>query len=275
MSVTLCAIMKDERPYLAEWVAHHRLLGFDRIVIYSNDCSDGTELDLDRLADLGLLEHRPWPSGTRTSPQISAYADAVGRCTTTWIGFLDADEFFNPRIDESIGAFLQRFDADVSAVAVNWRIFGSSGQRSQTAQPVTARFTRASVSTHHRNRHCKTFARAADIEEPLIHRCFLTRGRYVDSHGQDVQIERLGFTPSVQHDVAQINHYVVKSSDEFADKQRRGNANRRTDSPDKYTGRTGSFFSDHDLNDQIDLSILRFSPRLHAEMELLSDPNAI
>jgi hypothetical protein len=42
---SVVAIVRDEGPYLAEWVAFHRLQGFDRFLIYDNESSDdGPEL---------------------------------------------------------------------------------------------------------------------------------------------------------------------------------------------------------------------------------------
>src|ERR1700760_320228 len=61
-TITVCAIVKDERPYLIEWVAYYRLLGFDRMIFYNNDSSDGTGRLLDAMAEMGLVEHRLWPS---------------------------------------------------------------------------------------------------------------------------------------------------------------------------------------------------------------------
>ena len=39
--VIACA--KDEAPWLLEWIAHYKSLGFDEIAIATNDCSDGTD----------------------------------------------------------------------------------------------------------------------------------------------------------------------------------------------------------------------------------------
>ena len=38
--------MRDEGPYLLEWVAYHRLIGFTDIVVCSNDCVDGSPAHL-------------------------------------------------------------------------------------------------------------------------------------------------------------------------------------------------------------------------------------
>ena len=46
--------VKNEGAFLLEWLAHHRASGFTDVLVFSNDCSDGTDLMLDRL-DLEVL----------------------------------------------------------------------------------------------------------------------------------------------------------------------------------------------------------------------------
>lgn len=255
---TLCAIVKDELPYLLEWIAYHRLIGFNRIVIYSNDCSDGSDALLNTLAQKGVIEHRPWPSASGQSPQLTAYKDAVSNCSTKWIMFLDVDEFLSLVLDKSIDSFLARFSPSVAGIAVNWRVFGSGGELFQRNQLVIERFTLASIRDHHLNRHCKTIAVACKIEEPHIHRSFLRSGDYVDSSGTNIEIARMGFTSVVLHSICQVNHYILKSRAEFDNKRKRGNANRAPGSIDKYTSRDGDYFTRHDLNDEEDLSMTIF-----------------
>jgi hypothetical protein len=48
--ITAVTMMRDEAPALLEWVAFQDAIGFDRIVVYTNDCRDGTDAMLDRLA---------------------------------------------------------------------------------------------------------------------------------------------------------------------------------------------------------------------------------
>ena len=72
-----------------------------------------------------------------------AYEHARKHSDADWLAFFDADEFLVLHQDVSIGAFLHRFEADVSAVAVNWIVFGSGGQEAWRALPVTERFTDA------------------------------------------------------------------------------------------------------------------------------------
>ena len=48
---------KNEGAFLLEWLAHHKSIGFDDILVLSNDCSDGNDTMLDRLQDMGQLTH--------------------------------------------------------------------------------------------------------------------------------------------------------------------------------------------------------------------------
>ena len=50
--------MKNEAPYIVEWVAYHRAMGMDNFLIYTNGCEDGTSEILDRLQEMGVLQHR-------------------------------------------------------------------------------------------------------------------------------------------------------------------------------------------------------------------------
>lgn len=265
-TTTVAAIVKDERPYLVEWTAWYRLLGFDRLILYSNDCSDGTDLLLDAMQDRGLVTHRRWPSIPERSAQVAAYVDAVATCDTEWILFVDADEFLHLNADADITSFLSRFSADVGAIALNWRIFGSSGHKTHGPEPVLERFTRAGPRGAHNERHCKTIARAEMLAEPHVHRTFLKTGFYVDAEGRPIEIERMGFTPTVEHRLAQINHYVVKSAEEFEAKKRRGNAHLPPEAPNRFTTREGRFFDLHDTNDEQDLRARDHLPALKAEM---------
>ena len=61
--------MKNEAPYILEWVAYHRAMGVDNFLIYTNDCSDGTSEMLDRLQEMGVLQHRNNDNWKGNSPQ--------------------------------------------------------------------------------------------------------------------------------------------------------------------------------------------------------------
>ena len=268
--ITVCAIVKDERPYLIEWVAYYRLLGFDRILLYSNDCSDGTDRLLDAMEKAGLVEHRRWPSQPGKIPQNSAYEDAVRRCATRWILFVDADEFLRLIDDRDVHQFLARFPDNVSAVAISWRVFGPGGLARFEPAPVIERFTRAAPRDHPSNRHVKSMAVAAHIVAPGPHGVVLSQGRYVAPNGKDIVLEDNARLRPPRYRVAQINHYVVKSRAEFEAKRRRGNVAVPPDEMSEAMLRDEAFFERHRDHDEEFTEILIHLPALKAEMVRIS-----
>ena len=71
-SVTLVTMMKNEGPFILDWLAHHRVVGVERFLVYTNDCGDGTERLLDLLSDAGV-ERRDNPyRATGGVPQHAA-----------------------------------------------------------------------------------------------------------------------------------------------------------------------------------------------------------
>lgn len=269
-SITVCAIVKDERPYLIEWVAYYRLLGFDRLELYSNDCSDGTDRLLDAMQVAGLVEHRRWPSRAGLIPQNSAYEDALRHCETRWILFVDADEFLRLTDDRDVQGFLARFPEDVSAVAMSWRVFGSGGLQRFEPAPVIERFTRAARADHPSNRHVKSMAVAAHVVGVGPHGVSLSQGRYVTPNGKDVTLERNAFVQAPRLRVAQINHYVVKSRAEFEAKRRRGNVAIPPDQLTEAALRDDAFFAKHAAHDEEFTEILARLPEVKAEMARIS-----
>ena len=68
----LISTMKNEGPYVLEWLAYHKSIGVDTFLIYSNDCTDGTNLMLNRLHQMGVITHFDNPQGPRMDPKRAA-----------------------------------------------------------------------------------------------------------------------------------------------------------------------------------------------------------
>ena len=90
--------VKNEGAFLLDWLAHHRATGFTEFLVCSNDCTDGTDAMLDRLAALGWLNHLrndiAHPRGPQWSALKAADAHPLMR-SADWVLFLDIDEFVN------------------------------------------------------------------------------------------------------------------------------------------------------------------------------------
>ncbi|WP_457093127.1 glycosyltransferase family 2 protein [Microvirga sp. P5_D2] len=260
--------MKNEACYIPEWVAYHRALGFDDIVIFDNESTDGTGDILRELQLSGLVRTEFWQTRNEIN-QHAAYRHAMEQCKTDWISYLDADEFLVLLSAETVSEFLLGFDRSVSVVSLNWRCFGSAGREAYDPDPTFVRFTKASLRGHPVNRHLKYFARCSELTHPYVHSCQFRGGRIVNDLGQDITVEKFTWS-DVSHQAAQVNHYLLRSKSEYLEKKRRPRISRaHTAAPNLTEEQAEHYFKSHDLNDESDLSVLRLFPRYAREREIV------
>lgn len=128
MRLLIVSTMRNEGPFILDWIAHHRAMGATDFLIFSNDCTDGTDVMLDSLASAGVVHVRQSiASGER--PQWAALRqawrhDLRKRCD--WAAVLDVDEFIC--VHKGQGTFQDLMGGDAQAIAMPWRLFGNGGQ---------------------------------------------------------------------------------------------------------------------------------------------------
>lgn len=238
--LAVCAIAKDEGPYFKEWIEWHRSRGVDKFYIYDNESTDCTRTVLEEYVREGLVEYIPFPGYRR---QLAAYDDCLRRhrFDARWIAFIDLDEFIVPVKDRTIPEFLRRFEA-FPAVEINWLVYGSGGARKRLPGTMMERFRRHSQPSHVLNRHVKSIVNPRRVFNMIgCHEAARISGCAADSHGNPIKKNFREREP--QQDVIRINHYAVRSYEEFLEKQARGRAsgtNRNV--PSRY-------FKVYDLND--------------------------
>ncbi len=101
--VHIATCMKDEGPFILEWLAWHRAIGITDVTVFTNDCTDGTDRLLDRLQDMGELTHLPNPAlatgDTHFQPAALNYAHHLRQTREAdYFLSIDVDEFVNVRI---------------------------------------------------------------------------------------------------------------------------------------------------------------------------------
>lgn len=252
MTCLLVAIARNEERALVEWLAHHLVLGFDRIVVYDHGSTDRTGAMLRAIGRHYPVSGRAWSADPSVSPQVAAYNHALRRfaAEADWLAFFDLDEFLVLRDPAgSVGGWLAGMAEDVGAVGVNWLTFGSSGRERADYGLVRDGFRTGGARGRGNNKHIKTLARPAAMRRMRIHDCELASGRYVTPSGQPLVFPtKPGIAAAVEHEVAQLNHYQVKSREEFAAKIARGRAGKAADDPTRIRENPESLFSRLDDN---------------------------
>lgn len=138
-----------------------------------------------------------------------------------WVAIIDLDEMICLKQDRTIDTFLGRFDG-ANGIALNWRFFGSSGHQAHEPGLMIERFRRAAPLDHEINAGVKSLHRVDEVALMLPHYS-LYRGRaaVVSASGKPVpNIERVDLDPA-NFAIAQVNHYFVKSVEEWDRKIRR------------------------------------------------------
>jgi hypothetical protein len=280
-----CAIFRDEAPFLAEWIEFHRLVGVQHFFLYDNGSEDRPEDVLAPFVDEGCVTLQSWPIPFHLRAPHKAYADCLERVRgrARWLACLDLDEFlFSPRAYR-LDPVLREFE-DYPGVVVRWQVYGSSGELHASRAPVISRFNRRSPTGWIRNRSVKSIVdpsralrpegvhhfvyRDGDLavtesKEPVrvrqrprlkkylrpLYRLLGPAVRYVDPY---VRTRFSSRTMSV--DLLRINHYPVKSREEFLRKARLKREKKRYDGID--------YFAYHDRNEVLDPILHRYLPAL-------------
>lgn len=219
--LSVCAIAKNEGEYFKEWVEWHKSHGVNKFYIYDNGSTDNTKEILTPYIKSGLVNYIYWPGYRK---QLAAYDDCLKkeRFSSRWIAFIDLDEFIVPIKDKTIADFLKRFES-FAAVEINWLIYGSNGRKEKTPEKVMERFKSHSYPEHPLNRHVKSIVNPRKVFTMIgCHEAAKIAGYAADSHGQPVRRNFRDRTP--QQDIIRINHYAVKSYEEFIEKQAKGRA---------------------------------------------------
>ena len=281
----IVACMKDEAPYLLEWIAHHRAVGFDSFLIYTNNCSDGTEALLSRLDTLGIVHHRDNDGWTGQSPQQhaldSAMSDPVFQ-NAAWVAHIDVDEFVNVRCDNGTIQDVMARVPDATGIAMTWRLFGHNGVTRFDDRFVTEQFdtcapkfcpkphTAWGFKTLFRNdgAYAKLSCHRPNKPDPAA----MDKLAWVNGSGRPMgrDVIRNGWRSSrrtIGYDLVQLNHYALRSAEGWLIKRQRGRALH----VDRSIGL--NYWIRMDWGDVQDVTIQRNLPRVRAEYDrLMQDP---
>jgi hypothetical protein len=271
----LVTTVKDEGPNILEWVAHHRLCGFDHIQIYQNDSTDFTKRTLRVLDRMGVIEfhNNSNPNGAH---QIQAYRRASwseAHAKSDWCMVLDGDEFLNVKIGERQVTDLTETCAEADAILVNWKLFGTSGHREIGDALITERFIQAEddariekfLTAFKPLYRTRSFKRAGIhlpkvplIEEPM----------FVNGSGlPDGSFDRVNWRSKdpKRRSLAQVNHYITRDLQSFLLKRARGSAN----APNRDIGLR--YWNAFNRNEATDRSLADRSEAVWAEMNRLNE----
>lgn len=279
--LAITAIMKDEGPYLREWIEYHKIVGVDKFYLYDHASVDNTVEILKPYIEKGeVVYERVEEIEGQRKPQIAVYNDALQkhRNKSRYIAFIDLDEFIVPVSKQKITDILFEIERKTpfTALAVHWVCFGYNGHAVKPDGLVIENYTKSDrisplIKSIVNPRAVIKFGGTA--HSPVSFFGFKTRnenGIAIHYYKGDIGEQDLSITHLNMPDL-RINHYVTKSYEEFAartERNRKGNpwlpfySEKIPPLEGKGTDqwRIGDYFSEYP--DYEDNAILRFVPQV-------------
>jgi hypothetical protein len=289
--VAIVTCMKNEGPFALDWIAYHRAIGIGDFLIYTNDCDDGTDALLDRLALRGAVRRldNPFDKAAGDRPQHAALRDAPRRAPVAgadWVLPIDVDEYL--AIHAGDGTFRDLLCAceglagrAPDLISITWRLFGNDGTTQFADRPVIAQFTRCAAEYRPKPHQAWGFKTA--FRQPLAFERFGVHrpvkplpgaedALWLDGSGRPMppDMVKRGWRSDRRcwgYGLASLNHYAVRSAESFLVKRARGRVNH----VDRDQGL--AYWWVMNRNEAEDHRIRRMIPAMRAELRALkADP---
>ena len=265
--LSVCAIYRDEAPYLREWVAFHRLVGVDRFYLYNNRSSDDHLEALAPYLEDGTVELRDW----RLYPgQVAAYEHCVRehRDDSRWIAFIDVDEFLFSPTGRPVSELLADYEA-WPGVGVNRTVFGTSGHVTPPAGLVIENYVRR-ARDEDTSEMIKSIADPGQVDRCKNCHAFIYRdGAFAVDELKRPIGPPISHTESMVRSLLVANHYWTKSEEECLRKLAKPTAYGKPRFDAAHQRALGGV-----LNEMRDEDILRYLPALREELARVEGKHA-
>ena len=260
--LAVVAIFKNEGRYLKEWLDYHLLAGVDHFYLYNNGSTDDYKKILAPYVEANLVTLTEFPGKVM---QHLAYIDAIEkfRFESRFMAFIDLDEFIFPKTNQKISEVVDEILSGVpnaAALAVNWQLFGSNGhEKADYSRGVLERFTRRASKDRlfwdDKGNKSGT-ALVKTIANPRLIRHTQSPHHAVYFDGKSAVNSNAEIVPDVynfpvRYEKIVVNHYCIKSREEFLIKQTKGRADTAPDIDMNY-------FINNDQNEIFDDGILKY-----------------
>lgn len=272
MTYTLVTTAKNEGPYFLEWVAYHRMIGFDNILVFQNDSNDLTDDILKSLDRIGAIRYF-YNRAVTGRHQVRAYKRAARQPefrSADWVMALDMDEFLNIQTGDGSLDALHAALPEASEVLINWRCFGNNGNDRIDDQLMVEKFLMAEADERVSNwlTPFKTMFRPCHYSRCGIHQArgpLVPDDQIVKVNGSGLpheQFEQRNFRikDPKRRALAQVNHYVTRDTASFVLKSDKGSAHQAN----REIG--VDYWKRRNFNQEIDVTLSQRAPEIRAAM---------
>lgn len=215
MNIALVCIAKNEDNYIDQWIDYHFKLGVSKVFIYQNNWRyNGKYINN---SSVELIEY------DGVNKQLDAYNSFIQNYYNQfdWAGFLDVDEFVVLKQQNNLADFLANY-SEYNSLGLNWSVFSSNGLQFNGDYSLVKRFTRCRKELI---REIKTFINFNKAKNRL----HFNYPHSISQSNCTIAVDKTHFINGPLHtadikdrEIAYINHYIVKTRQEWDQKMARG-----------------------------------------------------
>ena len=241
VNLSITAIIRNEAPYIKEWLEFHKLVGVERFYIYDNESTDNIKEVLQPYIEKGEVVYKYFPG---EKMQFAAYNDSinVNRYNTKYMAFIDLDEFIVPVEHNSILDFINDMQSKstrkIAAIGMSWLIHGFNAHKEKQEGLLTELYPK-----------CEYDSVASETVKSIVNPRSILKiynphyalhvigSKIVNSQGKPMH----GPYTKPSHNKIRVNHYYTKSYEEHIARINKGKADGNTSSkvleyqPDLYS----------------------------------------
>lgn len=262
--LSACCILKDEEPFIFEWLTYHSLIGVEHFFIYDNESKNPVAAHplIQKFAVQNKVTVLNTPGKIMQYPAYNHCLKNFGPLSK-WIAFIDLDEFICPQELNDLRPLLAAYE-DYAALGLSWKCFNSGGHLSRPKGLVIKNYQERFLKETRGNLHIKSIIQPEKnygVHTP--HSFFPNSGEVaVSAHFRPIT-SGTAMIP-ICWEKATVHHYVLKSQQ---DAQRRMERGRADISSDKPTIDYSAFYRMVAEPVEHDDSILRFAPEVETWLQ--------
>lgn len=214
MKYLICAIIKNEHRYLAEWIEHHLSIGFDDIYLFEDFGSDSHKEITDKYPHVHLdtcdnyfTIKRDYDKGNHRQNRLYQKFLYQHRKESGWCAFIDIDEYI--MTDGSSLDDITKDYTNSAGIAMFWKMYNASGHVLRPSNIVKSYTERCSQLKQDWGWNFKSLVNLNVGEEVLsVHQV----NNLVDIYNNPVRVTR---SNPITYEKIWINHYYTKSYEDW------------------------------------------------------------
>ena len=209
--LSLALIIKNEAPYLQDFINYYLKQGIEHIYLFNNESEDNSKEIVKPWIDSKVVSWFELP-GVAKQKVAYEYVIKHHKHDTEWCLFVDADEYvYSTKNTSFVDTLANVYDRlDISGVGIHWLLFGDNYHEKYTPEPDYIRFTMREDCV---NQHIKSVVRLREVNGYVSPHAFTTYNNVVDEHFNVIPDGQALVNPATA-DILRCNHYVIRSKEE-------------------------------------------------------------